>query len=191
MGVASGCGAAIARSADSQVSNKRVAPARRPAREEGEDYGEVEGGRPVSPKRLDRVAPPPVEGERDVRFGTAEAAKGRTELCAQFAGNTRGAFEPMRANPRPPGDATHYQLGGGLSHPRLSGPIQGAVAGQGQRQRPDLVLARRREAHRVGHLCLARASEKGARHLGHAYLLRERFDGRNRPVSQSGHYAAR
>jgi hypothetical protein len=29
----------------------------------------------VSPKRLDRVAPPPTPAEWDVRFGTSEAAK--------------------------------------------------------------------------------------------------------------------
>ncbi len=68
----------------------------------------------MSPKRLDRVAPPSVGGEWDVRFGTAEAAKGWSELCTQFARNTREAFEQMRANPRPPRDGTHYQLRGDL-----------------------------------------------------------------------------
>ena len=45
----------------------------------------------MSPKRLDRVAPPPVQGEWDVRFGTSEAAKGWDELCAHAAGSTRRA----------------------------------------------------------------------------------------------------
>lgn len=69
----------------------------------------------MSPKRLERVAPPPLPGEWDVRFGTAEAAKGWQELCATFAGTAREAFEQMRANPRPPRDATHYQLRGDLA----------------------------------------------------------------------------
>jgi hypothetical protein len=64
---------------------------------------------------MDHVAPPPVDGEWDVRFGTAEAAKGWPELCAQFANSTREAFDQMRANPRPPQDSTHYQLRGALA----------------------------------------------------------------------------
>jgi hypothetical protein len=69
----------------------------------------------VSPKRLDRVAAPRVDGEWDVRFGTAAAAKGWPELCAQFAHSAREASELMRANPRPPQDSTHYQLRDSLS----------------------------------------------------------------------------
>jgi hypothetical protein len=69
----------------------------------------------MSPKRLDHVAPPAVRGEWAVRFGTSEAAKGWTDLCAQLAASTREALEQMRANPRPPQDATHYQLRGSLS----------------------------------------------------------------------------
>jgi hypothetical protein len=69
----------------------------------------------VSPKRLDRVAPPPVEGEWDVRFGTSEAAKGWPELCAEAGGGTREAFELMRVSPRPPPDGSHYQLRGTLA----------------------------------------------------------------------------
>jgi len=69
----------------------------------------------VSPKRLDRVAPPPVDDEWDVRFGTSEAAKGWGTLCTHSGTNTREAFEQMRANPRPPEDATHYQLRGALA----------------------------------------------------------------------------
>lgn len=64
----------------------------------------------MSPKRLDRAAPPPVDDEWEVKFGTNEAAKGWDDLCAQVAGNTREAFEMMRSNPRPPSDSTHYRL---------------------------------------------------------------------------------
>jgi hypothetical protein len=69
----------------------------------------------MSPKRLDRVAPPPVEDEWDVRFGTSEAAKGWGELCTQAPSGTRAAFELMRSNPRPPQDGSHYQLRGSLA----------------------------------------------------------------------------
>ena len=69
----------------------------------------------MSPKRRDRVAPPPVGDEWEVRFGASEAAKGWEALCAHATTNTRGAFELMRSNPRPPEDATHYRLRGELS----------------------------------------------------------------------------
>jgi hypothetical protein len=75
----------------------------------------------MSPKRLDRVAPPPVKGEWDVRFGTSEAAKGWPELCSQFAANAREAFEQMRVNPRPPQDTTHYRLRGTLASRTFQG----------------------------------------------------------------------
>lgn len=69
----------------------------------------------MGPKRLDRVAPPPVSDEWDVRFGTSEAAKGWDALCTHARSKTREAYEQMRANPRPGEDATHYQLRGELS----------------------------------------------------------------------------
>lgn len=69
----------------------------------------------MSPKRLDRVAPPSVNDEWNVRFATSEAAKGWDDLCTQAAAKTREAFELMRSNPRPPQDASHYQLRGDLA----------------------------------------------------------------------------
>jgi hypothetical protein len=75
----------------------------------------------MSPKRLNRVAPPPVGDEWDVRFGTSEAAKGWPELGSQFTSNAREAFEVMRANPRPPQDATHYRLRGALASREFQG----------------------------------------------------------------------
>jgi mRNA-degrading endonuclease RelE of RelBE toxin-antitoxin system len=66
------------------------------------------------------VAPPPIKGEWDVRFGTSEAAKGWQELCAQLASTTREACEQMRANPRPQ-DATHYRLRGALATRQFGG----------------------------------------------------------------------
>jgi mRNA-degrading endonuclease RelE of RelBE toxin-antitoxin system len=68
----------------------------------------------VSPKRLDRVAPPPVGDEWEVKFGETEAAKGWEDLCARAGEKTRAAFELMRVNPRPPRDEDHYQLRGDL-----------------------------------------------------------------------------
>lgn len=75
----------------------------------------------MSPKRLDRVAPPPIGHEWDVRFGTAEAAKGWPELCSLASENTRAAFELIRSNPRPPEDGTHYRLRGELGTRLLNG----------------------------------------------------------------------
>jgi hypothetical protein len=66
----------------------------------------------MSPKRLDRVAPPPTKDEWDVRFGTTEAAKGWQDLCSKATNSTRDAFELMRSDPRPPEDLTHYRLRG-------------------------------------------------------------------------------
>jgi hypothetical protein len=69
----------------------------------------------MSPKRLDRVAPPPTGDEWDLRFGSTEAAKRWPDLCAQARDKTRAAYEAMRSNPRPPEDATHCRLRGSLS----------------------------------------------------------------------------
>jgi hypothetical protein len=69
----------------------------------------------MSPKRLDRVAPPPVNDEWSVRFGTSEAAKGWEDLCIHATVKTREAYELMRVNPRPREDDSHYQLRGGLA----------------------------------------------------------------------------
>lgn len=90
----------------------------------------------MSPKRLDRVAPPPTGSEWEVRFGTTEAAKGWQDMCSQLTNNTRAAFDQMRSTSRPPEDATHYQLRGAHLAPQLERPATGAVADQGQRQRP-------------------------------------------------------
>lgn len=54
----------------------------------------------MSPKRGDRAAPPPLEGEYDIRFANAEAAAGWEQLSRQAPGNLRRAFERIRASPR-------------------------------------------------------------------------------------------
>jgi hypothetical protein len=56
----------------------------------------------MSPKRGDRVAPPPLAPEWELRFLTAEAVKGWDELCREAPGNVRKAFEIIRADAGPP-----------------------------------------------------------------------------------------
>lgn len=72
------------------------------------------------PKRLDDVAPPPRGGEWTIRFGTSEAAKDWPELCKQFAGNTREAWDRMRLHPTERTD-TQKPLAGGLGRRTLGG----------------------------------------------------------------------
>jgi mRNA-degrading endonuclease RelE of RelBE toxin-antitoxin system len=73
----------------------------------------------LSPKRKERVAPPAVAGEWDVRFGETAAAKDWDELCQRAAGNTRAAYEQMRSQPRPPEDRRHKRLRGSLGTRKL------------------------------------------------------------------------
>jgi hypothetical protein len=75
----------------------------------------------VSPKRRDRVAPPAGPSEWEVRFGTAEAAKGWDELCSHAPGNTRDAWLQMRTDPRPPKDHRHTRLHGDLAIKLIDG----------------------------------------------------------------------
>lgn len=75
----------------------------------------------MSPKRLDRVAPPSVNDEWSVRFGTGEAADTWEELCNHAPAKAREAYELMRRNPRPPLDKAHYRLRGELSTRTLAG----------------------------------------------------------------------
>ena len=77
----------------------------------------------MSPKRLDRVAPPPVGDEWHVRFGTTEAAKGWDDLYTHCPARTREAFEMMRSNPRPPQDDMHHQLRGSLATRSFGGSV--------------------------------------------------------------------
>ncbi len=72
----------------------------------------------MSPKRNDRVAPPPTQREWDVRFSTTEAVKGWDELCNAAPGNAAEAWWTMRTNPGP---------GPGKPNPRHH-PLKGALA---------------------------------------------------------------
>lgn len=54
----------------------------------------------MSPKRGDRAAPPPLDGEYDLRFAHSDAADGWEMLSRQAPANLRRAFERIRATPR-------------------------------------------------------------------------------------------
>lgn len=78
----------------------------------------------MSPKRNDRVAPPPTGTKWEIKFFTTEAVKGWEELCNQAAGNTNTAWHTMRTDPGPgPGKPTprHHQLKGSLATGRHNG----------------------------------------------------------------------
>jgi hypothetical protein len=51
-------------------------------------------------RRGERVAPPPVPGGWDLRFGDSEAAAGWDDLCARAPGPARDAWEILTAEPR-------------------------------------------------------------------------------------------
>ncbi len=70
----------------------------------------------MSPRRNDPVAPPPVEGEWQIRFSNNDAAKGWQELENRAANNLRRARDTMRADPAPAVQTSrHKQLMGRLS----------------------------------------------------------------------------
>lgn len=70
----------------------------------------------MSPRRGDRVAPPPGPAEWEIRFSENDAAKGWEELCRQAPGNARAAWLTMRNAPTPPTDShRHHRLRGDLA----------------------------------------------------------------------------
>ena len=74
----------------------------------------------MSPRRGDRVAPPPGPKDWDIRFRTNDAARGWEELCRQAPGNTLAAWTAMRRNPAPRTDSRrHARLHGRLSTAKL------------------------------------------------------------------------
>jgi hypothetical protein len=83
----------------------------------------------MTPKRGERVAPPPAPGEYDLIFGTSEAAKNWIDLCAQAPGNALEAWLLLRAEPAPRAHtARHHPLKGPLS----TGNYRGAALPQWQ-----------------------------------------------------------
>lgn len=70
----------------------------------------------MTPKRGDRAAPPPVEGEFDLRFATSGAAEGWDNLARQVPANLRRAYEAIRARPRATtSPERHHRLKGSLA----------------------------------------------------------------------------
>jgi hypothetical protein len=70
----------------------------------------------VSPKRGDRVPPPPAPGEWDLIFGTSEAAKSWDDLVVQAPANTLEAWRMMRTDPTPnPWTSRQHPLKGSLA----------------------------------------------------------------------------
>jgi hypothetical protein len=78
----------------------------------------------VSPKRGDRVAPPPGPDEWEVRFLDNDSAKGWEELCNQAPGNTRDAYWIMCRNPTPPMSSPRHQR---LKYDLATGEVKGRV----------------------------------------------------------------
>lgn len=76
----------------------------------------------MSPKRGDRVAPPPVNGEYDIKYAKSAAATGWEELSRQSPGNLRRAYEAIRENPRSKIDPTRqHRLKGDLGRATWKG----------------------------------------------------------------------
>jgi hypothetical protein len=74
----------------------------------------------MSPKRGDRVAPPPGPDDWDIRFRNNDAAKGWEELGRQAPGSTLDAWTTMRRNPMPRTDSPrHSRLHWDLSTVRV------------------------------------------------------------------------
>jgi hypothetical protein len=55
----------------------------------------------MTPKRGERVAPPPGLGEFDLYFASNEAAKGWVDLCGQAPGNAYEVWNRLRTEPAP------------------------------------------------------------------------------------------
>lgn len=70
----------------------------------------------MTPRRGDRVSPPPAPGDYLIRFATNDAAKGWENLCREAPANTRTAFMAIERNPCPcPTTARHHLLKGKAS----------------------------------------------------------------------------
>ncbi|MGA8116406.1 MAG: hypothetical protein WCA46_22345 [Actinocatenispora sp.] len=70
----------------------------------------------MTPKRHDRVAPPPASDEWTLRFDNTNAAHGWEQLCKQAGRNTRRAWEALSTTPRPnPSHERHHRLKAGLA----------------------------------------------------------------------------
>ncbi|WP_454195525.1 type II toxin-antitoxin system RelE family toxin [Nocardia sp. Marseille-Q1738] len=78
----------------------------------------------MSPKRGDRAAPPAVGKEFEIRFATAEAAKGWEQLAHQAPANLRKAFDVIRSDPRAGSNPDrHHRLKGELGSATWKGAV--------------------------------------------------------------------
>ena len=87
------------------------------------------------PKRGDRVAPPPGEGEWDLRFGDAEAVNGWDQLSRHAPGPTLAGWTILRRDPRRRGGRQHPlkgELGTRLIGGRLLEQWQLEITGAGR-----------------------------------------------------------
>lgn len=76
----------------------------------------------MSPKRGDRVAPPPVGREYDIKYAKTTAVTGWEELARQTPGNLRRAYDAIRENPRSRTDpARQHPLKGELGRTTWKG----------------------------------------------------------------------
>lgn len=78
----------------------------------------------MSPKKNDPVAPPPINGEWHIRFGTTEAAKGWQELANRAANNLRRAWDLMRLDPCPARQTSRHEQLRAVCQP---GAVEGGV----------------------------------------------------------------
>ena len=70
----------------------------------------------MTPKRGDRVAPPPAPSGYTLKFATSDAAKGWEELCRVAPANTLAAYRALEGSPCPsPATSRHHQLKGSMS----------------------------------------------------------------------------
>lgn len=74
------------------------------------------------PKRRERVAPPPIKGGWDFRYGTSEATKGWERVCAAAPGNARVAWERITGDPRERTDRQH-PFKGSLGSRSINGEV--------------------------------------------------------------------
>ncbi|MET7398932.1 hypothetical protein ABZS66_36180 [Dactylosporangium sp. NPDC005572] len=78
----------------------------------------------MSPKRGERVAPPPAVDGYDLIYGSNEAIKGWQDLCSQAASATRTAYFAITSNPQPaPPTDKHHPLKFDLATGKYNGDV--------------------------------------------------------------------
>ncbi|MFI5905942.1 hypothetical protein [Dactylosporangium sp. NPDC051541] len=78
----------------------------------------------MSPKRGERVAPPPATDGFDMIYGDTDAIKGWQDLCTQATGATRTAYFAITTNPEPaPPTDKHHRLKADLAVGRYNGEM--------------------------------------------------------------------